>query len=70
MMNRKSITIWICAAIFCLSLFVALGPIADNNGYFAYGFSPKVIATLLLGWALIITVCAFLVKCKGKHRLH
>jgi hypothetical protein len=27
-----------------------------------------VIATLLLGWGLIITVCAFLVKSKRKRR--
>jgi hypothetical protein len=67
-MNRKSITIWACAGIFCLSLFVALMPIAGHNGYFDYGFSPIAIVTLLLGWALIITVCAFLVKSKKKKR--
>ena len=65
---RKPVTIWICAVIFCASLFVALAPVAGNDGYFEYGFSLKMIATLLLGWALIITVCAFLVKSKRKRR--
>jgi hypothetical protein len=67
-MNRKSITIWVCGAVFCLCLFVAVIPIANSDSYFEYGISPKVIATLLLGWALIITVCAFLVKSNGKRR--
>jgi uncharacterized membrane protein len=69
-MNRKSITIWVCAAIFCLSLLIAVMPIAGSNGYFAYASWPKVIVTLLLGWGFIITVCAFLVKSKGKRHSH
>jgi hypothetical protein len=68
--NRKSATIWLCAGIFCLSLFVAVIPIANTDSYLEYGISPKVIATLLLGWTLIISVCAFLAKCKGRRRLH
>jgi hypothetical protein len=39
-----------------------------NNSFFDYGFSPKKIAALLLGWTLIITVCAFLVKSKSKRK--
>jgi hypothetical protein len=69
-MNRKSITIWFCAGIFCLSLFVALMPISGNARYMGDWFSPKIITTLLLGWGLIITVCAFLCKCKGKRHIH
>jgi hypothetical protein len=67
-MNRTSITIWICAAVFCVSLFIAVIPLANSESYFAYGISPKVIGTLLLGWGLIITVCSFLVKSKTKSK--
>jgi hypothetical protein len=67
-MNRKSVTIWICAGIFCLSLFVALSPMVGNDGFFDYGFSAKRIALLVLGWCLIITVCGFLVRSKGKRK--
>ena len=67
-MNRKATTIWICAAIFCLSLFAALMPVASNNGYLDYGLTAKSIAALVLGWALIISVCAFLAKSKKKRR--
>jgi hypothetical protein len=68
--NRKSATIWLCAGIFCLSLFVAVFPVANADSYFEYGISAKVIVTLLVGWTLIISVCAFLAKCKGKRRFH
>jgi hypothetical protein len=67
-MNRKSITIWLCAGIFCLSLFVALSPMLGNNSFFDYGFSIKRITALLVGWCLIITVCGFLVKSKSKSK--
>jgi hypothetical protein len=42
-----------------------------SNSFFDYGFSAKRIALLVLGWCLIITVCGFLVRSKGKrkHRL-
>jgi hypothetical protein len=43
-------------------------PVGGLDSYFSYGFSPMAIVTVLLGWALIVTVCAFLVKCKKKKR--
>jgi len=69
-MNRKAITIWTCGIIFCLSLFVAVTPIAKGEGHSAFDFSPKVITALLLGWSLILAICVFLVKCKRKKRSH
>jgi hypothetical protein len=57
-----------CAGIFCLSLFVALSPMAGSNSFFDYGFSAKRIALLVLGWCLIISVCGFLVKSKSKRK--
>jgi len=69
-MNRKSITIWTCGVIFCVSLFVAITPIAISGGHSEYRFPPKVIAMLIIGWDLIIAICFFLVKCKKKKRPH
>jgi hypothetical protein len=69
-MNRKSITIWACGIVFCLSLFVALIPIGRGEGHAPFEFSLKGIAALLLGWTLILGICTFLVRCKGKRRSH
>jgi len=67
-MNRKAITIYACGALFCVSLFVAIAPIATSDGLADLLFHPKMIAALLLGWVLIITTCVFLVKCNKKKR--
>jgi hypothetical protein len=67
-MNRKAITIWACGAVFCVSLFVAITPLSSGGGHSAYKFPPKVIATLIIGWDLIIAICFFLVKCTKKRR--
>jgi hypothetical protein len=69
MINRKSTTIWACGMICCLSLFVAITPIA-GGGHPQDAFSPKMIAALLFSWGLVITTCLFLVKCKRKRHLH
>jgi hypothetical protein len=68
-MNRKSITIWLCGAIFALSLFVAVTPVVHAAGHSIFEFPPRVIIMLIIGWDLIIATCIFLVKSKRKKRL-
>jgi hypothetical protein len=67
-MNRKSITIWGCGLLFCVSLFVAVTPITHIAGHSIFEFPPKVIATLVIGWDLIFLACFFLVKAKKRRR--
>jgi hypothetical protein len=69
-MNRKSITIWGCGLLFCVSLFVAVTPVMHFGGHSIYEFPPKVIVVLIVGWDLILATCVFLVKSKKRRRFH
>jgi hypothetical protein len=66
-MKPSEVVIWTCGAVLCFCLFWFITPVSRSVDYFEYEFSPKLIAILSVGWAVIITVCAFLAKLTKKR---
>jgi len=64
-MKRDAAAICTCGTILFLCLFGVITPVASSAGHSEYEFPPKVIVTLLIGAALIVTACVYLIRSRN-----